>query len=182
MQNKCIELVPAEISLAEQVTDYYRRNRGFLEGYEPRREERFFLLEYQQAVLKKEMDDFQQKNAFHFYIRPADQPNKIIGAIGLSHVIWGAFCSAFLGYKLDESFTSRGYMSMAVDMLVRYAFDELHLHRIEANVMPKNIASLRVLEKNLFIKEGISKYYLNINGIWEDHIHMVRINHDMHEF
>lgn len=69
---------------------------------------------------------------------------------------------------------------MAVGMLVRYAFDVLHLHRIEANVMPKNTASLRVLEKNSFINEGISKYYLNINGIWEDHVHMVRINHNMH--
>ena len=60
------------------------------------------------------------------------------------------------------------------------AFEELGLHRIEANVMPKNKASLRVLEKNHFVNEGISKYYLNINGVWEDHIHMVKINYDMH--
>lgn len=180
MQNKHIELIPSDISLAEQVTNYYNRNRKFLEDYEPRRDEQFFSLEYQQEVLKKEMDAFQQKNAFRFYIKPTDQSHKIIGIIGLNNVVWGAFCSAFLGYKLDESFINRGYMSMAVGMLVRYAFDVLHLHRIEANVMPKNIASLRVLEKNSFISEGISKYYLNINGIWEDHIHMVRINHDMH--
>ena len=69
---------------------------------------------------------------------------------------------------------------MAVGMLTRYAFEELGLHRIEANVMPKNKASLRVLEKNHFVNEGISKYYLNINGVWEDHIHMVKINYDMH--
>ena len=180
MQNKYIELVPANISLAEQVTDYYRRNRNFLENYEPKRDDQFFLTEYQQEVLKKEMDDFRQKNAFRFYIKPTGQPHKIIGIIGLNNVVWGAFRSAFLGYNLDESFINRGYMSMAVGMLVRYAFDELRLHRIEANVMPKNMASLRVLEKNSFTNEGISKYYLNINGIWEDHIHMVRINYDMH--
>ena len=69
---------------------------------------------------------------------------------------------------------------MAIEMLVKYAFEELYLHRIEANVMPKNKASLRVLEKDHFVNEGISKYYLNINGIWEDHIHMVRINYEMH--
>jgi ribosomal-protein-alanine N-acetyltransferase len=180
MQNKYIELVPADTSLAEQVANYYKRNRKFLADYEPRRDEQFFSLEYQQEVLKKEMDDFQQKSAFRFYIKPTDQSHKIIGIIGLNNVVWGAFCSAFLGYKLDERFINKGYMSMAVDMLVRYAFDVLHLHRIEANVMPKNTASLRVLEKNLFINEGISKYYLNINGTWEDHIHMVRINYDMH--
>ena len=54
------------------------------------------------------------------------------------------------------------------------------LHRIEANVMPGNKASLRVLEKNHFVNEGLSKYYLNIIGIWEDHIHMVKINEKMH--
>ena len=121
-----------------------------------------------------------ENTAFRFYIRLAEQPNKIIGIIGLNNVVWEAFCSAFLGYKLDKNFINSGYMSMAIAMLVNYDFEELHLHRIEANVMPKNIASLRVLEKNAFINEGISKYYLNINGIWEDHIHMVRINYDMH--
>ncbi len=69
---------------------------------------------------------------------------------------------------------------MSVAMLIKYAFEELGLHRIEANVMPKNKASLRVLEKNHFVNEGISKYYLNINGVWEDHIHMVKINYAMH--
>lgn len=181
MQNKYIELVPADISLAEQITDYYRRNRKFLEAYEPKWEEPFFSVEYQREMLKNDMEAFRQKNAFRFYIRPTDQPHKIIGSIGLSNVVWRAFRSAFLGYKLDEDYINKGYMSMAVDMVVRYAFDELHLHRIEANVMPRNTASLRVLEKNSFEKEGISKYYLNINGVWEDHVHMVRINYAMHE-
>ena len=66
-------------------------------------------------------------------------------------------------------------MSAAVEMLTKYAFEELGLHRIEANVMPKNKASLRVLEKNQFINEGVSKYYLNINGVWEDHISFIDV-------
>lgn len=179
MQNNFMELVPADVSLAEQVVDYYRRNREFLEEFEPKRDDEFFSLEHQREILRTEMCDRKENTAFRFYIRLTEQPNKLIGIIGLNNVVWGAFCSAFLGYKLDKSFVNNGYMSMAVELLVNYAFEELHLHRIEANVMPKNIASLRVLEKNSFINEGISKYYLNINGIWEDHIHMVRINYDM---
>lgn len=101
--------------------------------------------------------------------------------IGLNNVVWNAFCSAFLGYKLDKDFLNRGYMSMAVEMVTRYAFEELHLHRIEANVMPRNKASLRVLEKNQYMNEGTAKYYLKINGVWEDHIHMVKINFAMHQ-
>lgn len=180
MQNEAIILVPADTALAQQVTDYYQRNRKFLERYEPKREEAFFSLEYRQKVLKQETESFRQKTAFRFYIQPTAEPDKVIGSIGLNNVIWGAFCSAFLGYKLDQEFTGRGFATMAVDMMINYAFQELRLHRIEANVMPKNIASLRVLEKNGFVNEGISKYYLNINGIWEDHVHMVKINYEMH--
>lgn len=180
MQNKYMELIPSDPSFAGQVTDYYRRNRKFLEEFEPKRDEKFFSLKCQREILKKEKRDRKAGTAFRFYMRLAGQPDQIIGAIGLNNVVRGAFCSAFLGYKLDKAFINNGYMSMAVEMLVKYAFEELRLHRIEANVMPKNTASLRVLEKNSFINEGISRYYLNINGIWEDHIHMVRINYDMH--
>lgn len=180
MKNQYIQLVPADLSLAGQVADYYKRNRSFLETFEPVRSEEFFSLEYQQAVLKKEISEYEERTAFRFYILSVEQPEKIIGIIGLNNVVWGAFCSAFLGYKLDKDFVNKGYMSMAVGMLTKYAFEELGLHRIEANVMPKNKASLRVLEKNHFVNEGISKYYLNINGVWEDHIHMVRINYAMH--
>lgn len=148
---------------AKQVVDYYKRNRDFLEAFEPVRSEEFFSLEYQQTVLKKEMAEYGARTAFRFYILSVEQPTKIIGIIGLNNVVWGAFCSAFLGYKLDKDFVNKGYMSMAVEMLTKYAFEEFGLHRIEANVMPKNKASLRVLEKNQFINEGISKYYLNIN-------------------
>ena len=126
------------------------------------------------------MADYEAKTAFRFYIILMEQPSKIIGVIGLNNVVWGAFFFLFLGYKLDKDYVDNGYMSMAVKMLTKYAFEELGLHRIEANVMPKNKASLRVLEKNQFINEGISKYYLNINGVWEDHIHMVKINYAMH--
>ena len=176
MKNQYIQLVPADLSLAKQVVDYYKRNRDFLEAFEPVRSEEFFSLQYQQATLKKEMDEYKAKTAFRFYIMSLEQSSKIIGIIGLNNVVWGAFYSAFLGYKIDKYFINKGYMSVAVEMLTKYAFEELGLHRIEANVMPKNKASLRVLEKNQFINEGISKYYLNINGIWEDHIHMVKIN------
>lgn len=179
MINQYIQLMPANLLFAEQLVDYYKRNKNFLETFEPIRNDDFFSLKYQQTILKNEISEYNEKKSFRFYIMHIRQ-RKIIGIIGLNNVIWGAFCSAFLGYKLDKDFVNRGYMSSAVEMLTIYAFKELKLHRIEANVMPKNKASLRVLEKNHFINEGISKYYLNVNGVWEDHIHMVKINYAMH--
>ena len=181
LQNKYIQLVPPSLSLAEQAADYYCRNREFLREYEPRREDVFFTVERQREILEREIRSQQAKLSFRFYIKPMADPEKIIGIAALNNVVYGAFCSAFLGYKLDREYLNRGYMTMAVDMVSSYAFETLGLHRLEANVMPKNKASLRVLEKNHFVNEGMSRYYLNINGVWEDHIHMVKLNYGMHE-
>ena len=179
MKNNYIQLVPSNSSFAPQVAEYYRRNKDFLKAFEPEHSEEFYSPEYQKNALEQEQAAYEAKTAFAFYIIPVTQPSKIIGKIALNNVVWGAFCSAFLGYKLDKDFVNQGYMSMAVGMLTNYAFESLGLHRIEGNVMPRNKASLRVLEKNHFVNEGISKSYLKINGVWEDHIHMVKINDAM---
>lgn len=180
MQNGDIRLVPASESLAPAVAGYYRRNREFLKPFDPAREEAFFTLEHQREILRAEEAARAAKEGFRFYIVPVDGPETVIGSIGLNNIVWGAFRSAFLGYKLDAAYLNRGYMTAAVGMVVQYAFAEAGLHRVEANVMPRNKPSLRVLEKNGFVNEGLSKYYLNINGVWEDHVHMVRINFAMH--
>ena len=66
----------------------------------------------------------------------------------------GSFCSCFLGYKLDKDWLRQGLMSEAVNECVRIAFEELGLHRIEANIMPRNIASLGVVRRCGFVEEG----------------------------
>ena len=71
---------------------------------------------------------------------------------------------------------NKGYATQAVAAVVRYAFETLRLHRIEANIMPRNKASRRVAEKCGFREEGASPRYLKINGVWEDHIHMALLN------
>ncbi len=70
----------------------------------------------------------------------------------------------------------KGYITEAIKEGIKIIFDEYGLHRIEANIMPRNLASLRVTEKLGFLNEGISKKYIKINGKWEDHIHMVLLN------
>ena len=70
-------------------------------------------------------------------------------------------------------------MTEAVSQVVRFAFSSLRLHRIEGNIMPRNKASIRVAEKCGFVREGVARKYLKINGVWEDHIHFVKLNEDM---
>lgn len=181
LTNGIIELLPADTALAEEAADFYRRNRAFLRPFEAVREEAFFTAEHQRKLLEQEMEARRQQTGFRFYIRLAQGSEKLIGVIGLNNVVWGAFYSAHLGYKMDHGYINGGYMTMAVALITRFAFETLGLHRIEANVMPRNGASLRVLEKNGYYNEGISKDYLKINGVWEDHIHMVKLNRAMHE-
>ena len=69
----------------------------------------------------------------------------------------GAFQSCFLGYKLDGALCGRGYMTQAVEACTRFAFGPAALHRVEANVMPRNTASLRVLEKCGYRPEGLAR-------------------------
>lgn len=71
---------------------------------------------------------------------------------------------------------NKGIMTEALSVIIPIAFDELNLHRLEANIMPSNQASIRVVEKLGFYQEGYSKEYLFINGSWRDHIHMVLIS------
>ena len=88
---------------------------------------------------------------------------KVIGTIALNNIVRGCFHSCFLGYSLDKDYINKGYMTEAVNEVTHYAFEVVKLHRIEANVMPRNIASKRVLEKCGFIEEGYSKNYFYIN-------------------
>ena len=163
-------------SLAGRVAAYYQRNREFLAPFDPSRDEEFFTASYQRRLLFGEVADRQEDRAYRFWISPKGDPRQLIGTISLSSVVRGAFQSCFLGYKLDRDWQGRGYMTQAVQEVTRIGFTVLGLHRIEANVMPRNLPSLRVLEKAGYREEGRSPAYLKIQGKWEEHIHMVRLN------
>ncbi len=95
--------------------------------------------------------------------------NKIIGAINLSQIFRKSFQNAYLGYSLGVDFTGKGYMTEAVEFILQHSFENLNLHRVEANVQPHNLASIKVLQRCGFTKEGFSRKYLKIDDKWCDH-------------
>ena len=95
---------------------------------------------------------------------------ELCGEVNLSSVQRGPFQSGSIGYWVDEARAGQGYVPEAVVVLLRYAFDELALNRIEIAIVPRNAASRRVTEKLVLREEGISQGYLEINGRWEDHV------------
>lgn len=163
---------------AHKILDYYDRNRSFLEAYEPSREPYFYTLSHQKRLLQAEIESMTRGHSKRLWLALKSSPDQFIGSIGLSNIVYGAFCSCHLGYKGDQVHLRCGYMTEALLKGIEIAFYELGLHRIEANIMPHNTPSLKLIKKLGFEEEGLAKSYLFINGKWEDHLHMVLLNPD----
>lgn len=165
---------------AGQVLDYYERNNEFLGQWEPVKDREFYTVDYQREALSKELSKMTDGGAFRVWLfKKEDAFSKTIGSIGLNNIVYGAFLSCHLGYKLDRAEINQGYMTEALKAVIEFAFATLGLHRVEANILPRNVRSMRVVKKLRFYDEGIAKNYLRINGKWEDHIHMVFLNEAM---
>ncbi len=91
------------------------------------------------------------------------------GFVNLSNVVAGVFRSGYVGYAAFASGAGQGYLSEGLALVVRYAFETLELHRLEANIQPDNAPSLRLAERVGFHHEGYSPRYLFIDGAWRDH-------------
>ncbi len=164
---------------AEAVLDYFLRNKEFLTEWEVLRQPEFYTVETQKQMLDEDNANIERGQLVKLWLYKAEEPERVIGSVALSNIVRGVFLSCHLGYRLDGEEEGKGYMTEAVKELTAYAFQKLGLHRIEANIMPRNIASLKVTEKLGFYHEGLAKQYLRINGRWEDHIHMVLLNTEM---
>jgi ribosomal-protein-alanine N-acetyltransferase len=96
--------------------------------------------------------------------------NQFAGEINLSSVQRGPYQNAYVGYWIDEAVAGNSYTPEAFVVLCRYAFEELALHRLQASIIPRNAPSHRVAEKVGLRNEGTAAKYLEINGVWEDHV------------
>jgi ribosomal-protein-alanine N-acetyltransferase len=95
---------------------------------------------------------------------------RLDGEITLSSIQRGPFQNAFVGYWVDQAMAGNGLAPEATVAVLRFAFEELSLHRIEVAIVPRNRASRRVVEKLVLREEGVALRYLEIDGRWEDHV------------
>ena len=93
----------------------------------------------------------------------------LVGEMNVTGVSRGPFQSANIGYWIDERQAGRGYIPEAVVIGLRFAFEEIHMHRVEIAIVPRNLRSRRVAEKLGLRSEGVALRFLEINGCWEDH-------------
>jgi ribosomal-protein-alanine N-acetyltransferase len=93
----------------------------------------------------------------------------IVGYFNISHIIRGALNSAFLGYGAAAAHAGQGYMTEGLQLVLVRAFTDLRLHRLEANIQPGNRASIALVTRCGFVREGFSERYLKVGGRWRDH-------------
>jgi [ribosomal protein S5]-alanine N-acetyltransferase len=97
------------------------------------------------------------------------EDGRILGVANLSQIFRGPFQNAFLGYYAFAGGTGHGWMTEGIGLALDHAFHDLGLHRVEANVQPGNDASVALLRRLGFSREGFSPRYLKIAGRWRDH-------------
>lgn len=156
---------------ADAVAEYFTRSREHMRPWNPTTTDEFFTPAWQAERLEYDLIEFQAGRMGRFWVCHAEDEacERIIGHVALSNIIRGALQGCHLGYMIDEGEANKGFTTEAAQAVIAYAFDQLDLHRIEANIMPRNARSIRVAEKLGFTREGFSPKYLRINGVWEDH-------------
>jgi [ribosomal protein S5]-alanine N-acetyltransferase len=127
--------------------------------------------------LKRYAEDQRGDLAYAFLIFRSDD-GALVGGLTLANIRRGVAQAGSIGYWVGQPFARKGYMTAAVRALIPFCFGTLRLHRLEAACIPDNAASIGLLEKTGFKREGYARGYLCINGIWQDHLLYARLKDD----
>jgi ribosomal-protein-alanine N-acetyltransferase len=161
---------------ADEMLALRARNREFFTPFEPTLTQDHFTRMAQLDVIAHGNRAWDDDREYTFGVTLPS--GELAGRVRLSVVVRGPWQNANLGYYVDRDQNGRGICTEAVGLVVGFAFEHLGLHRVQAAVMPRNAASIRVLEKNGFRREGLAPRYLRINGEWEDHLIFARTAED----
>jgi ribosomal-protein-alanine N-acetyltransferase len=124
--------------------------------------------------IRRYSEDIRTDQGYAFLVfRKSD--DVLVGGLTLANIRRGVAQAGSLGYWMGLPYVRQGYMTAAVHAIVPFALERLRLHRLEAACIPSNAGSIRLLEKNGFVREGYAHEYLCINGIWQDHLLFARL-------
>lgn len=152
-------------------------SRSFLTPWEPTWPEDDLTRGAFRRRLRRYAEEIRADLGYPFFVfRRSDRA--LVGGITLNHVRRGVAQAASLGYWMGAPFARQGYMSAALGTLVPFAHGTFRLKRLEAACLPHNAASVRLLEKAGFSREGYARQYLCIAGRWQDHLLFARLSTD----
>lgn len=153
----------------QEWADVREASRNFLTPWEPTWAQDETSRGSYRYKLRRYAEDARDDKAYALFVF-REEDDALVGGVTLSNLRRGVAQTASLGYWAGEKYAGKGYTTAAVRAVVRYAFEDLDLHRVEAACQPDNLASRRVLEKAGFTQEGAARAYLKINGAWRDHL------------
>jgi [ribosomal protein S5]-alanine N-acetyltransferase len=162
---------------AARMLRYVEDNRSHLAPWEPLRSDEYYTLDYWSKDLASSVEEYKQGKSLRLTLLDRNSPSgPIQGHCIFSNIVRGPFQAAYLGYGLDHRAVGKGLMYEALTAAIKYAFDEMNLHRIMANYMPTNERSGKLLRRLGFTVEGYARDYLMLAGKWQDHILTALIN------
>jgi ribosomal-protein-alanine N-acetyltransferase len=143
-------------------------NRAHTEPWEPIHAEAHYTRAGQAETLRRDVEAWDMGTGYAFSVLDREG-DRIIGRMALGNVVHGAWRNATLGYWVAAASGGRGHATEAARLICAFAFEHAGLHRVQPAVIPRNVRSIRVVEKAGFRLEGRALRYLNIAGRWEDH-------------
>lgn len=164
----------AGVADAPALCRYRVENRAHLAPWEPLRDEAFYTLQHAERTLADAAEAIRQDRGYPWLVLDRDG-DAILATFTFANVVRGPFQACHLGYGIAARAQGQGLMHEALQAGLAWAFDELGLHRVMANYLPRNERSARLLARLGFEREGYAKRYLQIAGVWEDHILATRI-------
>lgn len=166
----------AYLSDIPAIIHYYASNQAHLKPFEPTKNDEFYTEGYWRLEVQKRLDDFHADKSFKLLLFAKEIPTEVIGIINFANFVRGAFQACTLGYSVAASKQGKGYMSEALEVAIRYVFNQLNMHRIIAAYIPTNQRSGLLLKRLGFLVEGYARDYIQIDGMWQDHILTSLIN------
>lgn len=172
-----VVLTIPEPSAAPRVVAYFARNRERLTPVTPPWAPGFFTDEYHRRRIELAHDEWQREVSLRLYMfRRGHENGPVIGAVSFTQFFRLALQRCILGYSVDAEHEGQGLLREGLEMAIAALFDEHGLHRIEANYLPTNERSGRLLRRLGFQVEGYARDYLFLGDRWCDHILTARTN------
>lgn len=165
-----LQLKILDESAANMVLTFLNQGADIFDEYESDKPSDFYTKDTQKRLLRLETDMVHQKRGVRFYVFRKENPLRIIGTISVSAVRPHPFDSAMVGYKFHPLYWGNGYATEALEKVTQIVGPVLGIHRLEAFVLPENIASCKLLERVGFELEGTAHSALEVKGERRDHL------------
>ena len=161
---------PMAPSHAALLAAFFRRNEAHMRPWDPPRPGSITQPGFWEDEATRAVEEFLEGGVARWVVFARDDFDRILARVNYTQIVRGPFQSCMLGYAIDHEFEGRGLMHEALQATLGHAFEVLRLHRVQANYLPDNHRSARLLQRLGFRVEGLARDYLFVNGAWRDHV------------